>query len=124
MNLRCSCVYLIGGAYERFNKGRAWSKIIFCVWFAFAVKIVVAMTAELNLAWFTRYETRKLDGDDITAFSLTRTRAMRYIGVIAPRKLLEQPNFCENSSLTIKFRTFVESNVSNTLIKELCDFAL
>ena len=31
-------------------KGRVWSKIMFCVWLAFAVKIVVAMTAELNLA--------------------------------------------------------------------------
>ena len=36
------------------------------------MKIVVAMTAELNLAWFTRYEPRKLDSDDVTAFSLTR----------------------------------------------------
>ena len=40
------------------------------------------------------------------------------------RKFLEQPNFCENSSLTIKFRTHVEWNVSNTLKKELCDSAL
>ena len=52
--------------------------------FAFAVKIVVAMTAELNLAWFTRYEPRQPDSDDVTAFSLTRTRAMRYIGVRSP----------------------------------------
>ena len=37
-------------------KGRVWSKIIFCVWLAFAVEIVVAMNAELNLAWITRYE--------------------------------------------------------------------
>ena len=51
-------------------------KIIFYVWLAFAVKIVVAMTAELNLAWFTRYEPRKLDGDDVTAFSLTWARAV------------------------------------------------
>ena len=51
-------------------------KIIFFVWLAFAVKIVVAMTAELNLAWFTRYEPQKLDGDDVTAFSLTRARAV------------------------------------------------
>ena len=48
-------------------------------------KIVVAMTAELNLAWFTRYEPRKLDGDDVIAFSLTRTRAMQYIGVSSPK---------------------------------------
>ena len=58
---------------------------MFCVWLAFAVKIVVAMTAELNLAWFTRYERRKLDGDDVTAFSLTRTHAMLYIGVRSPK---------------------------------------
>ena len=45
------------------------------------MKIVVAMTAVLNLAWFTRYEPRKLDGDDVTTFSLTRTRAMLHIGV-------------------------------------------
>ena len=62
-------------------KGRVWSKIIFCVRLAFAVKIVAAMTAQLNLAWFTRYEPRKLDGDDVTAVSLTRARAMRYISV-------------------------------------------
>ena len=43
---------------------------------------------------------------------------------LPPRKLLEQPNFCENSSLTMKFRTYVEWNVSNTLKKELCDSAL
>ena len=53
-------------------KGRVWSKIMFCVWLAFAVKKVVAMTAELNLAWFTRYEPRKLDSDDVTVVSLTR----------------------------------------------------
>ena len=35
---------------------RVWSKIMSWVWLAFAVKIVVAMTAELNLAWITRYE--------------------------------------------------------------------
>ena len=87
-------------------------------------KIVVAMTAELNLAWFTRYESRKLDGDDVTAFSLTRTRAMRYIGVTSPKVFLEQHNFCENSSLTIKFRTRIEWNVGNTLKKGLCDSAL
>ena len=39
------------------------------------------------------------------------------------RKFLEQPNLCENLSLT-KFRTHVEWNVSNTLKKELCDSAL
>ena len=59
-----------------FVKGRVWSKIKFCVWLAFAVKIVMAMTAELILAWFTRYEPRKLDGDDVTAFSLSRARAI------------------------------------------------
>ena len=42
----------------------------------FAVKIVVAITAQLNLAWFTRYEPRKLDDDDVTAFSRTRARAV------------------------------------------------
>ena len=57
-------------------KGRVWSKIMFCVWLAFAVKIGVAMTAELNLALFTRYEPRKLDGDDVTTVSLTRARAV------------------------------------------------
>ena len=57
-------------------KGRVWSKIMFCVWLSFAVKIVVAMTAELNIAWFTRYESRKLDGDDVIAVSLTRARAV------------------------------------------------
>ena len=35
---------------------------------------VVAMTGELNLALFTRYEPRKLDGDDVSAVSLTRAR--------------------------------------------------
>ena len=49
---------------------------MFCVWLAFAAKIVVAMTAELNLAWFMRYEPRKLDGDDVTAVSLTLARAV------------------------------------------------
>ena len=48
------------------------------------------MTAELNLAWFTRYEPRKLDGDDVTAFSLTRARAVQYNGI---RMVLEEPNF-------------------------------
>ena len=50
------------------------------------MKIVVAMNADLNLAWFTRYEPRKLDGDDVTAFSLTWQRAMLglYIGVSSP----------------------------------------
>ena len=57
-------------------KNRVWSKIMFCVWLAFAVKIVVAMTAQLNLAWFTRYEPQKLDGDDVTTVSLTRARAV------------------------------------------------
>ena len=57
-------------------KGRVWSKIVFSVWLAFAVKIVVAKTALLNLAWFTRYEPRKLDGDDVTAVSLIRARAV------------------------------------------------
>ena len=57
-------------------KGRVWSKIMFCVWLALAVKIVVAMTAELDLAWFTRYEPRKPHSDDVTAFSLTRQRAI------------------------------------------------
>ena len=54
---------------------------VFCVWLAFAVKIVVARTAELNLSWFTRYEPQKPKSDDVTAFSLTRTRAKRYTGV-------------------------------------------
>ena len=52
------------------------------------MKIVVAMIAELNLAWFTRYEPQKLDGDDVTAFSLTQTRAMRYIGVTSQKVFL------------------------------------
>ena len=68
-----------------FSSGREWSKIIFCVWLAFAVKIVVVMTTELNLAWFTRYEPRKLDGDDVTAVSLTRQRAMLYLTVSSPK---------------------------------------
>ena len=68
------CVWLAFAV--KIVKGRVWSKIMFCVWLAFAVEIVVALTAELNLAWFTRYEPRKLDGDDVTAFSLTRTRAV------------------------------------------------
>ena len=72
---------------------RVWSKIIFCVWLAFAVKIVVAMTVQLNFARFTRYEPRKLDGDDVTAFSLTRESAMLYLLALAPRKFLELPNF-------------------------------
>ena len=58
-------------------KGRVWSKIMFCVWLAFAVKIVAAMTAELNLAWFTRHEPRKPHSDDVTAFSIIRQRAMQ-----------------------------------------------
>ena len=41
-------------------------------------------------------EPRKLDGDDVNAFSLTRTRTMRYIGVRSPKVFLEQPNFCKN----------------------------
>ena len=77
-------------------KGRVWSKIMFCVWLAFAVKIVVAMTAKLNLTWFTRYEPRKLDRDDVTAFSLTRTRAVYNTMAFDPRKVLEEPNFCKN----------------------------
>ena len=65
---------------------------MFCVWLAFAVKIVVAMTAELNLARFTRYEPPastvmtslpfpSLDSAlcDTMAFDL--------------RKFLEEPNF-------------------------------
>ena len=55
---------------------KAWSKIVFCGRLAFAVKIVVAMTVQLNLARFTRYEPRKLDGEDVTAVSLTRARAV------------------------------------------------
>ena len=60
------------GTTTRLLKGRVWPKNIFCVWLAFAGKIVVARTAELNLAWFTRYEPRKPHNDDITAFSLTQ----------------------------------------------------
>ena len=66
-------------------KGRVWSRIMFCVWLAFAMKIIVAMTAELNLTWFTRYEPREPDSDDVTAVSLTRTRAMRYMVVRSPK---------------------------------------
>ena len=62
-------------------KSRVWSKIIFCVWLAFAVKIVVAMIAELNLDWFKRYEPRKPHSDDVTAFSITQTRAVLYLAV-------------------------------------------
>ena len=51
------CVWLAFAV--KIVKGRVWSKIMFCVWLAFAMKVVVAMTAELNLAWFTRYEPRK-----------------------------------------------------------------
>ena len=104
-------------------KGKVWSKIMFCVWLAFAVKIVVAMTAELNLAWFTRYEPRK----QTVMMSLSSPSlglALYNTMAFDPRKVLEEPNFCENSSLTIKFRTHVEWNVSNTLKKELCDSAL
>ena len=46
------------------------------MYLCFPVKIVVAMTAELNLAWFTRYEPRKLDGDDVTTIPLTRAHAV------------------------------------------------
>ena len=93
------------------------------LWLAFPSKEVVAMTAELNLAWFTRYEPRKPHSDDVTAFSLTRQRAYNTMA-LAARKVLEEPNFFENLSLTIKFRTHVEWNVSNTLKKELCDSAV
>ena len=36
------------------------------MWLALAVKKVVTMIAELNLAWFTRYEAREPDIDDVT----------------------------------------------------------
>ena len=96
---------------------------MFCVWLAFAVKIVVAMTAQLNLAWFTRYEPRKPHSDDVTAFSLTRTRAMLCLVDNSPKDF-RQSDFCKNSFPTTKFRTHVEWNVSNTLKKESCDSAL
>ena len=63
------------------------------------MKIVVARTAELNLAWVTRYEPQKADSDDVTAFSLTRynsTMARYNTMAFDPRKFLEQPNFCKN----------------------------
>ena len=73
-------------------KGRVWSKIMFCVLLAFAVKIVVARTAELNLAWFTRYKPRKPHSNDvITVSSLSACYAIT--SALAPRKFLEQPNF-------------------------------
>ena len=55
------------------------------------------------------YEIRasKADSDDVTAFSLTRQSAYNTMA-LAARMVLEQPNFCENFSLTIKFRTHVE----------------
>ena len=73
-------------------KGRVWSKIMFCVWLAFAVKIVVAMTAELNLAWFTRYEPRKQTV--MTSLpSPSLGRALYNTMAFDPRKVLEEPNF-------------------------------
>ena len=67
------------------NKVSVWSKIIFSVWLAFAVKIVVARNVELNLAWFTRYEPQKSHSDDVTAFSLTRPRAMFFLPDSSPK---------------------------------------
>ena len=76
-------------------KGRVWSKIIFCVWLAFAVKIVVAMTAELNLAWFTRYAPWKQTM--MTSLpSPSLGSALYNTMAFDPRKVLEQPNFCKN----------------------------
>ena len=49
------------------------------------MKIVVARTAELNLAWFTRYEPLKPHNNDVTAFSLTWQRAMLYFAVSSPK---------------------------------------
>ena len=43
------------------------------------------MTAELNLAWFTRYEPRQPDSDDVTVFYLIRQHATLYIGVSSPK---------------------------------------
>ena len=73
---KCFGFYLVlSELFFRLLKGRVWLNIIFCVWLAFAMKKVVAITAELNLAWFRRYEPQKPDSDDVTAFSLTRQRA-------------------------------------------------
>ena len=73
-------------------KGRVWSKIMFCVWLAFAVKIVVAMTAQLNLAWFTRYEPRKQTV--MTSLpSPSLGRALYNTMAFDPRMVLEEPNF-------------------------------
>ena len=60
----------------------------------------------------------KLDGDDVIAVS-PLSACYGLSSALPPRKLLDQSNFCKNSSLTIKFRTHVEWNVSNTLKKEL-----
>ena len=73
-------------------KGRVWSKIMFCVWLAFAVKIVMAMTAELNLAWFTRYEPR--NQTVMTSLpSPSLGRALYNTMAFDPRMVLEEPNF-------------------------------
>ena len=73
-------------------KGRVWSTIMFCAWLAFAVKIVVAMTAKLNLAWFTRYEPRKQTV--MTSLpSPSLWRALYNTMAFDPRKVLDEPNF-------------------------------
>ena len=64
----------------------------------------------------------KADGDDVIAVSLL-SACYGLSSALPPRKLLEQHNFYENSSLRMKFRTHVEWNVSNTL-KKLCDSVL
>ena len=66
-------------------KGRVWSKIMFCVWLAFAVKIVVVRTAELNLAWFTRYEPRKPQSDDVTCHLHHSAARYVYLAVRLPK---------------------------------------
>ena len=65
---------------------------MFSVWLAFAVKIVVAMTAELNLAWFTRYEPRK-QTVMTSPPSPSLGRALYNTMAFDPRKALEEPNF-------------------------------
>ena len=65
---------------------------MFFAWFAFAVKIVVAMTAELNLAWFTRYEPQKQTV--MTSLpSPSLGRALYNAMAFDPRMVLEEPNF-------------------------------
>ena len=68
-------------------KGRVWSKVMFCVWLAFAVKIVGAMTEELNLAYSLR--DTSLDSQTVMTSlpspSLGRALYNTYNGIRSPK---------------------------------------